>query len=643
MGKLSTLHLSASDLANLHRSIPVLVRYIKNVPFAKFDNIRQANGNGVQNMWDGMRFDSLTGQEVVKTYVEAPHISNILAWPAQPRRPRGVNHILAERSFSAGRGSRGGRYPFSLGRGGYSNVPHGIGGDDRASPRYFHFSETGAPLTRGRFFSERIASNNWPARTASSSVPSEQSSVVIPLQQTTTPKSSLAPLAERLDNIPVDVRGKPSPVDTGDQQGHGRRGTKDADWVKHPASGKYVLDPTKTFTPITPTAVVDPGFSLHGYAHHHELPMSQTQFFGGQGYMPQPQSEPYATSSRAKKTTYTEFECDQPSSSEHSRAMTFSDTTDESGKNFKNRLEEMVKSMGADYSFSSSSIKSRTNSEVRRVAANLEFMDSADSMAGAKSIAAYQETDAYKALPDVKTMRKERPPPILVTPNKTGKVVNLGTPAPTTARFDPTTGVPLTTPSNARFDPMTGVPLTPVGHDLAPHVPSHKKSTYFRLMANKVRIGKKLDSLTEHEDNETYYETLADLHENEHMMDALVHDRSPADAGSSTYNLPTGPPQYPRSQPAESDTGLSLASLAVGDSFPGTPARPPPRAQFTYPAQALQNPQALNHRHSENYQTADRTGEMSWASSVYHNVDGLVEDGTNQKKGGPAIYFTKRS
>jgi hypothetical protein len=30
-----------------------------------------------------MRFDSLTGQEVVKTYVEAPHISNILAWPAQ--------------------------------------------------------------------------------------------------------------------------------------------------------------------------------------------------------------------------------------------------------------------------------------------------------------------------------------------------------------------------------------------------------------------------------------------------------------------------------------------------------------------------------------------------------------------------------
>ncbi|KAF2770536.1 hypothetical protein EJ03DRAFT_350372 [Teratosphaeria nubilosa] len=70
-------------------SFPITVRYLKNVPFSLFSEIKQdRNGHSVLNMWDGMRFDSEAGREVVETYVKLPHFTNILAWPSDDRGNR---------------------------------------------------------------------------------------------------------------------------------------------------------------------------------------------------------------------------------------------------------------------------------------------------------------------------------------------------------------------------------------------------------------------------------------------------------------------------------------------------------------------------------------------------------------------------
>ncbi|KAH9810920.1 hypothetical protein Tdes44962_MAKER05947 [Teratosphaeria destructans] len=70
-------------------SFPITLRYLKNVPFSLFSDIKQdRNGHCVLNMWDGMRFDSEAGREVVEAYVKLPHFTNILAWPSDDRGNR---------------------------------------------------------------------------------------------------------------------------------------------------------------------------------------------------------------------------------------------------------------------------------------------------------------------------------------------------------------------------------------------------------------------------------------------------------------------------------------------------------------------------------------------------------------------------
>ncbi|GAB1738850.1 hypothetical protein NU219Hw_g3634t2 [Hortaea werneckii] len=65
--------------------IPLQWKYVKNVPYAKFQSLAQiAQGRGQQsvtNMWNGMHYESDIGRKVIEIYVTATHFSNILAWP----------------------------------------------------------------------------------------------------------------------------------------------------------------------------------------------------------------------------------------------------------------------------------------------------------------------------------------------------------------------------------------------------------------------------------------------------------------------------------------------------------------------------------------------------------------------------------
>ncbi|KAK4998732.1 hypothetical protein LTR66_002099 [Elasticomyces elasticus] len=60
-------------------AIPLLWKYCKTVSFTHFHHLRQINGGDcVTNMWNGMQFPEAIGRMVVKTYVEAPHVENML-------------------------------------------------------------------------------------------------------------------------------------------------------------------------------------------------------------------------------------------------------------------------------------------------------------------------------------------------------------------------------------------------------------------------------------------------------------------------------------------------------------------------------------------------------------------------------------
>lgn len=95
--------LSSIQILMFCSTIPLTWLYVKNVPYGKFSGlVQKRTGIVVTNMWNGMHFGSEVGRKVIKTFVEAPHFSNVLAWPktaqeyAQERRDARPNYSDAQ-------------------------------------------------------------------------------------------------------------------------------------------------------------------------------------------------------------------------------------------------------------------------------------------------------------------------------------------------------------------------------------------------------------------------------------------------------------------------------------------------------------------------------------------------------------------
>jgi hypothetical protein len=68
-------------LLTVHSTIPVTWKYVKNVSYGWFGDIRHSHNDSlITNMWNGMHFPLEPGRTVVKRYIDRPHFTNILCW-----------------------------------------------------------------------------------------------------------------------------------------------------------------------------------------------------------------------------------------------------------------------------------------------------------------------------------------------------------------------------------------------------------------------------------------------------------------------------------------------------------------------------------------------------------------------------------
>lgn len=75
------LNLLRITIADRNSSIPLRWLYVKNVPYTLFSHLKHENGQPIANMWCGQVFSHDMGREIIRIYVQAPLIFNILSWP----------------------------------------------------------------------------------------------------------------------------------------------------------------------------------------------------------------------------------------------------------------------------------------------------------------------------------------------------------------------------------------------------------------------------------------------------------------------------------------------------------------------------------------------------------------------------------
>ncbi|KAK4545924.1 hypothetical protein LTR36_002488 [Oleoguttula mirabilis] len=125
-------------------TIPLTWLFIKNVGYDKFQGVSQERKDQpIINMWNGMHFDTEVGRRVLQIYVTQPHCDNILAFPRRgpQNRPQrianhnrqgtqnqqkgynqGNHHVVANvRAIKGGRGGQG-EQNGQNGRGGYTGA-----------------------------------------------------------------------------------------------------------------------------------------------------------------------------------------------------------------------------------------------------------------------------------------------------------------------------------------------------------------------------------------------------------------------------------------------------------------------------------------------------------------------------------------